>query len=237
MCSHSFFSNIVWTLKCWYYRLKLTLWAIMHAPRKLYIAGTHYFVPAWHWQVAIPLRTETTQLRGNRIFYEPAEAPHFRELLKGRTVFYDVGANIGYYSYLAAENGIKSIVAFEFTPAYSSFVKKGFEINKIPGVVVACGVGNPGEYSASGKLISLDAYAKETGVYPDVIKMDIEGYELDALRNAHEVLLRKPAIDISIHPLFLKNRRQSEKEVLNLLAGYGYRVVWSGSGTYFMEAS
>lgn len=240
----SIFSKFIWTLKSWYYRSKLTLWAVTHVPHTLFIADTQYSVPAWHWQVAIPLRTTTTQRKANRMFYEPEDIPRFKDLVKGKTVFFDIGANIGHYSYLAAANGIKKIVAFEFTPAYSLFIQKGFAANKIPAVVVARGVGNPGEYSAyadplasaSGKLISLDAYAKNTGVYPDVIKMDIEGYELDALRNAHEVLLRKPAIDISIHPVFLKYRGQSAKEVLDLLGGYGYKVIWSGGDTYFMKA-
>lgn len=241
----SIFSKFIWTLKSWYYRSKLTLWAVTHVPHTLFIADTQYSVPAWHWQVAIPLRTETTQLKEMRMFYEPEDIPHFKNLMKGRKTFFDVGANIGYYSYLAAANGIKKIVAFEFTPAYSSFVKKGFEANKIPGEVVACGVGNPGEYSAyadplasaSGKLISLDMYAKNTGVYPDVIKMDIEGYELDALRNAHEILLRKPAIYISIHPRFLNNRGQNADEVVKLLMEHGYKIIWDDAGTsLFMVA-
>ncbi len=66
--------------------------------------------------------------------------------------------------------------------------------------------------------------------------MDIEGYELDALRNAHEILLRKPALDISIHSSFLLSRGQSTEDVLTLLGGYGYRIIWSGGDTYFMRA-
>ena len=238
------FLRVVWVMKSWYYRLKLILWAIVHVPRTIFIADTKYSVPAWHWQVAIPLRTDSTQLKNGKMFYEPVELPHFKDLSKGKSVFFDVGANIGYYSYIAAANGIKEIIAFEFTPAYAEFTKRGFAANKISGKIVNCGVGNPGEWSAyadplasaSGNLISLDEYSKETGIYPDVIKMDIEGYELDALRNAHEILSRKPAIDISIHPLFLSNRGQNAEDVLSLLAGYGYKIIYSGGDTYFMRA-
>lgn len=234
----------VWIMKSAYYRSKLFLWAITHVPRTIFIADTKYSIPAWRWKVAIPLRTDSTQLREGRMFYEPEDLPRFKELINTKKVFFDIGANIGYYSYIAAANGIKEIIAFEFTPAYAEFTKQEFAANKISGKVVNHGVGNPGEWSAysdplasaSGKLISLDEYSKETGIYPDIIKMDIEGYELDALRNAHEILLRKPAIDISIHPLFLSNRGQNAEDVLSLLAGYGYKIIHGGGDTYFMRA-
>lgn len=60
--------------------------------------------------------------------------------------------------------------------------------------------------------------------------------ELDAMRNAHEILMRKPGIDISVHPSFLEARGQSAKQVLDLLSNYGYRTIWSGGDTYFMKA-
>ncbi len=85
-------------------------------------------------------------------------------------------------------------------------------------------------------MLSLDEFAKEHGIYPDIMKMDIEGFELDALRNAHEILMRKPAINISVHPAFLEARGQSSKEVLDLLANYGYRIIWRSAETYFMKA-
>ena len=155
-----------------------------------------------------------------------------------------MGANIGFYSYLAAAGGVKKIVAFEFMKEYASFTQEAFQRNQIPGEVINKGVGNPNQeakYSdplaiVSGELLSLDEFAKNHDTYPDIMKMDIEGFELDALKNAHEILLRKPALDISIHPAFLKSRGQSAEEVLDLLAGYGYRIIWSGGDTYFMRA-
>ena len=237
------FDAILWYVKHCYYRLKLRLWAVTHLPRFLFIADTNYSIPAWNWQTAIPSRTATTKIKERSMFYEPVELPKFKELIKGRKIFFDVGTNIGYYSYFAAANGVQKIVAFEFMRDYAAFAADGFRRNGIPGVVVNRGVGLPNEKtsysdplaSTQGTTISLDEYAKETGVYPDVIKMDIEGYELDALRNAHEILKRKPVIDISVHDSFLAARGQSSKEVLDLLASYGYRVLWSGGDTYFMR--
>lgn len=234
-----------------YYRIKLQLWAVFHLPQYLYVADTDIIIPARCWQVAIPCRIETTQICYTglkrdiaRMFYEPMEYGRFNELLAGRQVFFDVGANIGFYSYLAAAGGIKRIVAFEFMKEYACFTRCVFQRNKIPGEVINKGVGSPNQmakYSdplagVFGELLSLDEFAKMHDVYPDILKMDIEGFELDALKSAHEILSRKPVIDISLHPAYLKARGQSADEVLKLLAGYGYRILWEGDNTYFMRA-
>lgn len=234
-----------------YYRGKLTLWAIFNLPRYLHIANTNYKIPAHNWMVAIPTRTDTTEVKYfgmhrdfARYFYEPIEFQHFIEIVREKKVFFDVGANIGWYSYLAADAGVERIVAFEFMNEYANFISENFKIQNIPATVINKGVGSPSaieKYSdplakISGALISLDEYAKASNVWPDIMKMDIEGFELDALKNAHEILLRKPALDISLHDRFLLDRGQSENEVLSLLNGYGYRILWQGGGTYFMVA-
>lgn len=238
-------------VKKYYYRTKLTLWAHVYLPKTLYVADSDVAISARCWEVAIPCRIDTTEVRyqgrgrdTGRLYYEPGEVPYFRELLKGRNTFFDVGANIGFYSYLAAAAGVRKIVAFELTPEYATFTRESFKRNRISGEVVNQAVGNPlgrASYSdplagADGEALSLDEYARTNNAYPDIIKMDIEGYELDALRNAHEILLRKPALDISIHSSFLLSRGQSTEDVLTLLAGYGYRITWSGDDTYFMRA-
>lgn len=145
---------------------------------------------------------------------------------------------------LQLRGGVRQIVSFEFMLEYAKFIKKAFQHNNISGVVVNRGVGKSGVHasysdmlaSVKGDLLSLDEYAQMNDIYPDIMKMDIEGFELDALRSSHEILLRKPALDISIHPAFLEARGQSAKEVLNLLEQYGYRIIWSGGDTYFMCA-
>lgn len=235
-----------------YYRLKLALWAFFHLPRKLKIANTKYEFSAHNWQVAIPCRTDSTLLQYEgrfrniaRMIYEPNELPQFEQMIKDKKCFFDVGANIGYYSHIAAANGVKNIIAFEFMPEYSNFLSKSFKSNRITATLVNRGVGDPttsllyGDPLAShttNKLVSLDQFAKEHNLYPDIMKIDIEGAELDALKHAHEILSKKPDLDISIHPVFLREKGQTEQEVLSLLEKYGYKVLWTASDTYFMSA-
>lgn len=94
------------------YRLKLKLWAMLYLPRYLVVSDTSITIPAWHWEVAIPCRIDTTRIcytgwRRDRahMYYEPEEVSLFKNLLIGKKIFFDVGANIGTYSYLAAEGG------------------------------------------------------------------------------------------------------------------------------------
>lgn len=52
--------------------------------------------------------------------------------------------------------------------------------------------------------ITLDQYCEETGIYPDVITMDVEGSEGRILRGAEKVLREKrPIVFCSLHPEFL----------------------------------
>ena len=81
----------------------------------------------------------------------------------------------------------------------------------------------------------LDEFCKAHNIFPDIIKMDIEGFELDALKAMNNVLSKRPALDISIHSAYLEQRGQSEKEVLELLLKYGYEIIWARGGTYFMK--
>ncbi len=81
----------------------------------------------------------------------------------------------------------------------------------------------------------MDDFCKTHNVFPDIIKMDIEGSELDALKNMYNILSTRPALDISVHSAYLEERGQSKEEVLSLLKGYGYEIVYEENDTYFMK--
>ena len=55
------------------------------------------------------------------------------------------------------------------------------------------------------KQINLDSYCFRNNLIPDIIKIDVEGYEYNVLKGAVKILkLYRPTIVISIHPLLLK---------------------------------
>ncbi len=229
----------------YYHRIRLTLWSVFHLPKKLFVADTNLFFPAWNWQVALLCKVPSTIIQNGRMTYEPIEREHFLGLLEKGDIFFDVGANIGYYSLLAAGHGAKKVFAFEILDEYASIAEKAFKLNHIDGEVIRCGVGkgdtpisfNDSLAGKSGRTpLALDDFSKKSGMYPDVIKMDIEGFEGEALQYATEILKRKPSIDISVHSKFLEEKGTSGEAVLSLLAGFGYRVQYEYGGTHFMKA-
>jgi FkbM family methyltransferase len=62
---------------------------------------------------------------------------------------------------------------------------------------------------------------------PDVVKIDVEGFELEALRGAANLLSHRPVLIIEIHPLQIKLSNGSEAELFNLLqsSGYSHEVI------------
>ncbi|MDP3495355.1 MAG: FkbM family methyltransferase, partial [Hyphomonadaceae bacterium] len=54
------------------------------------------------------------------------------------------------------------------------------------------------------KAVSLDTLARRYG-FPDMIKIDVEGFEMQILDSAREVLARKPAVVLEFNSLCLSN--------------------------------
>lgn len=124
-------------------------------------------------------------------------------------VFFDVGANVGYYSMLAARCGSR-VVAFEPNEAVRQ-VLSGNVAAHAPGSVTIdpriVGTGaerlrlvapadfDEGSYASSAGAgdradpsVSIDNFVEETGVAPTVIKCDAEGRDLDVLVGARRTL-------------------------------------------------
>jgi FkbM family methyltransferase len=91
---------------------------------------------------------------------------------------------------------------------------------------------NRGEWKGSipVKGISLDAYCESRGIERiDLIKMDIQGGEILAIRGMRKILCgddrQAPDLFCEIHPEWLANGFQSSAlEVMELLRGNGYRA-------------
>jgi FkbM family methyltransferase len=146
--------------------------------------------------------------------------PHIKE---GMTVF-DVGANIGYITYfLCNQIGPKGRV-FSFEPDPDNFAE--LSNNVIRNNVVFCrpvqtAVGSfdgtvafnfglngsvntgPGP-EPNCKITSLDSFVREHSIpQVDLIKIDVEGYELDVLEGMSEILSngKRPLLYIEAHPM------------------------------------
>ncbi|HEX2069460.1 MAG TPA: FkbM family methyltransferase [Actinomycetota bacterium] len=161
--------------------------------------------------------------------YETFELDIFERIVQPGMVVFDVGANLGIYSVIAAARvgSAGRVFAFEPVPENLEYLRTNIELNGLRNVeVVPQGVGSEkgqmriflspngvGSHSAaaanvgrtlSGQrstrghvdvpVITIDEFAAARSVVPDVVKMDIEGYEAFAVRGAATTLERRPTL-------------------------------------------
>lgn len=73
-------------------------------------------------------------------------------------------------------------------------------------------------------IVSLDDEVQARGLVPDLLKIDVEGYEYEVLAGARRLLREhKPAICLEVHLDLLERRGRSAAQVVNELAAHGYR--------------
>ena len=163
-----------------------------------------------------------------------------RELAPGQA-FFDVGANVGYYSILASRlvGPTGKIIAFEPVVRNLSYLQRHVELNGAANVRVlpfaVSGEGGllsftTGPNSAMGSIdasgsgdvlvsaVTLDEIATRLGILPDMLKIDVEGAEMDVFQGAANVLATRPKIFLSTHSPDLRDR------CLGHLKGLGYNV-------------
>jgi FkbM family methyltransferase len=101
----------------------------------------------------------------------------------------------------------------------------------IPGAMKERGNGNRGRGFAEVDFISLDAFTVLTGKRPDLIKIDVEGYQAKAIAGAvNTIKAYRPAIVIELHaPKKLERFETSSKATVQPLFNAGYRGFWCGN--------
>ena len=73
------------------------------------------------------------------------------------------------------------------------------------------------------KIRTLDTLVAELGVRPDLIKVDVEGFEFEVVRGAENVLRNiRPVMLIEIHPWQLKLSGSSDHALIAFLESRGY---------------
>ena len=164
----------------------------------------------------------------NRV--EPGLTATLLRVLHSGQIFFDVGANVGYYTVLASRvvgaQGV--VVAIEPSVRNLCLLSRHLRLNNCRNVSVvtaACAADlniyrfSPGPDYAQGHLlapgtsqpavggnvvvvpaVTIDTVMARAALRPHVIKIDVEGAELDVLRGAHDTLMAcQPTILLSVH--------------------------------------
>jgi len=184
---------------------------------------------------------------------ERREADLITRVLTPGQVFWDVGANIGYFTLLAAvrlEN-TGEVVAFEPQAAAWEQLTMNLSLNFFTQVrtIQAAVTDRAGEaclYAADGRAdgranlfqagcgqtacqqvqtLTLDGWRADTGAAgPDFIKLDVEGAELAALRGARETLAScAPLLLVEIKEAICRALGQGPHAIYDFLGELGYQ--------------
>jgi len=141
--------------------------------------------------------------------YEYRKVNALASVLRVGDVFYDIGANVGFYSLLAARLvGIEGhVYAFEPLPRNLEYLSRHIRMNNCRNItIVPCAVADctskryftvpnssTGHFSEAGELevetITLDDFLFDRHARsPNIIKADIEGAEIEMLEGASRCL-------------------------------------------------
>jgi FkbM family methyltransferase len=187
--------------------------------------------------------------------WEPEETAALRRLLRPGDVVYDVGANVGYFTLLAAHlvGASGHVYAFEPNEQVLPRLRHHLAINDLHNVTVvpvaladrdghasfhAVGGANSGmsslradvsgDHTTTVELARLDSVVSARRLRPpDVVKMDIEGAEYRALAGMEATCASAGALSllVEVSDRFLRQAGGSEDELLALLERFGFRQV------------
>ncbi|MBD3309038.1 FkbM family methyltransferase [candidate division KSB3 bacterium] len=190
---------------------------------------------------------------GREIFlwgeYEPGCSHVMRRLLNPGDNVLDIGANIGYFTFLAAsyvgETG--KVIAFEASPITFQQLKRNTDLNQFKQVEIRCQAVSKapgrltfyqGPFDHSGvsalrpisnssasfevQTLKLD---QERESLPTIayVKIDVEGAEFDVLTGMQEILHRdSPEVMLELTDEYLKDFGSSAEALVTLMGEQGY---------------
>ncbi len=194
----------------------------------------------WIEESKLAVRRGMTGATGNIYcgLHEYADMSFLLHLLRPGDLFIDAGANVGSYTVLASRVCGAHTIAFEPDPGTADFLRRNIAVNAIDDIVtveqVAVGPVDGEVCFTTGKdttnqvsdhthentqmvrQVTLDSAL--SGCNPTMIKMDLEGYEEQALGGALEVLKNPSVIAIEIETV--------SNDAAKLLEAFGFTKMY-----------
>jgi FkbM family methyltransferase len=181
--------------------------------------------------------------------YEYHKQRLFDAMIDHRSIVWDVGANVGFYTLLAARKAAR-VIAVEPVPDNLRFLEKHILLNGITNVQVlsaaagqkcgresfCCGgnrsTGHLGSGTYEVDVLTLDSMCERFGA-PDVIKIDVEGAEHSVLQSMGRCFAARPIIFLAAHSSSLA------EQCMGVLtsAGYAYTALAEDEFVFFHPAS
>ena len=183
--------------------------------------------------------------------FEPDESHMMRKLFDGCTVFYDIGANIGWHSLNLAStfrdakficfepipstyqqllanlnlNGFTTILTFNLALSNRDSSQRYFYYDSCSGNASAVNLTQREDVrEIECQEVRLDTFVKSQSLpQPDFIKCDVEGAELNVLKGALDVIRsERPIIMAEILRKWSAKYQYDPNEIFQLLSSIGY---------------
>ena len=163
----------------------------------------------------------------------------------GADSFLDIGANHGIFSLVfLKQNPTAKVISVDPSPVAGEVRALNRELNEMAGLVsldIACGASagklkmklkwhhleasvDPSEGDIEVELQTLDSICAKHTMIPEVMKIDVEGYELEVLKGAEKCLSQARLLFLEIHPEFLDRLGVSQAAIFERLAERGWEV-------------
>jgi len=178
------------------------------------------------------------------------ELTFFLKHLSAGDVFYDIGGFRGAYGAAAKAALGDSVKVHLFEPIQENWqaieaISKlnqfaGFEIVRL---AVGCDLAVKGVFNEKDRMFrdgdasvssaareipatSLDAYVTNSKQIPSIIKIDVDGFELQVLSSGLSTLSQfKPRLWMELHPNYLSAQGRNWEEAIEMLKSIGYRTI------------
>lgn len=184
--------------------------------------------------------------------YEKSESTMMENLVSDGDTFFDVGANIGWYSInIAISRRAAKVYCFEPIPKTYQSLSANIQLNAVPNVVAHNfgfssqagefpfyyypeGSGNASSANLTNRtdvecvqciVRTLDGYTTDSGTHVDFIKCDVEGAELLVFQGGIETLKRdKPIVLSEILRKWSAKFNYDPNEIFELFNSLGYQA-------------
>jgi FkbM family methyltransferase len=184
--------------------------------------------------------------------YEPSLCAFLTDRIKNAKVYADVGGNVGVFSVLPAlVNPRCKIFCFEPDVTIKPLIVRNMKLNGLDEThitIISAAAGDrdgsleyhPHAYGflanickedvsiydvrCTAPMIRLDDFFADQGSDPDLLKIDIDGGEMSALRGMSRILTEtKPDLFLEVHPVHLPRLGSTASEVCDFLRKFDYQ--------------
>ena len=155
----------------------------------------------------------------NLMNYEYAFSKKIIEICNKKNIFFDIGASYGHYAWLASTL-CKEVYCFEGDDLELFFLRKNLK--------------NHNNVKIINKYISkdynLNKICRDFNFYPDIVKIDIEGYEVELVKDAEDLLKKGCYFLIEFHFRKIMKKYNNTEIIENFFAlfkKYNYQIEYN----------